>query len=87
MPLLTLYLKVGYFFNYNFFEYFFVPYGNLDRLSWVRRSSSKSSATHSCKCVQYVCMSRAQTKVWLSAFGTFNVCTDVDACQCTQGAV
>ena len=32
-----------------------------------------------------VVFSFVQTVVWLPVFGNFNVCTDVDACDCTQG--
>ena len=32
-------------------------------------------------CTILVCV---QTKAWLPVSGTFNVCTDVDACDCTQ---
>ena len=32
--------------------------------------------------MQYLCV---QTMAWLPVFETFNVCTDVDACDCTQG--
>ena len=35
----------------------------------------------------HVVFSCVQTMVWLPLFGNFNVRTDVDACDCTQGAV
>ena len=35
----------------------------------------------------HVVFSCVQTMVWLPVFGIFNVRTDVDACDCTRGAV
>ena len=32
-------------------------------------------------CVVFTC----ETMVWLPIFGIFNVCSDVDACDCTRG--
>ena len=32
--------------------------GNSGRLTWVRHSSRKNSATHSCQCVQYFRVSK-----------------------------
>ena len=48
--------------------------GNLGRVTWVRRSSRKSSATHSCQCVCVcVCVCAVfpcvQTMVWLQCLG------------------
>ena len=50
---------------------------------WVRHSSHKSCATHSYQYVQYFRVSRQ----WCSCqcLGFFNVCPDVDACNCTRG--
>ena len=58
--------------------------GNSDRLSWVRNSSRKSSATHSYQCV-YCFRLHIQTMVRMSVFGIFNVRTDADVCDCTRG--
>ena len=55
---------------------------NSGRLTCVRHRSRKSSAAHLCTYVQY--FPRVQTRVWLPAFGNFNVSTDVDACDCTR---
>ena len=55
--------------------------GNLGCPTWVRHRSRRSSATHSYRYVQYF---HVQTMVWLPMFGIFNVCTDVDACDCTD---
>ena len=55
----------------------------LGRLTWVRPSSLKSSATHSCRCVQYFpCV---QTMLWLPALRILNMHTDVAAWDCAQG--
>ena len=59
--------------------------GNSGQLTWVRRSSHKSSATHSCQCVQYFHVSKQRGMVWLPVFRIFVECTDVDACDCKQG--
>ena len=48
----------------------------------VKYISHKSSATHSYQCVQYFCV---QAMVWLPVFGIFDMHTDVDVCNCTQG--
>ena len=57
--------------------------GNSRCLSWVRHSSRKSSATHSCQCVQHFRVS----KQWYGCqcLGFFNVHTDVDTYDCTRG--
>ena len=55
--------------------------GNSGRLTWVRHSSRKSSATYSYQCVVFLCV---RTMVWLPVLGIFNVRTDVDACDCTR---
>ena len=40
------------------FRYCIVPWGNSGRLTWVRHSSRKSSATHSYQCLLYLCVSK-----------------------------
>ena len=57
--------------------------GNSDCLTWVKHSSCKNSATHSYQCVKYFRVS----KQWCGCqcWGFFYMCTDVDACVCTQG--
>ena len=57
--------------------------GNFGRLTWVRHSSPKSSATHFYQCVQCFCVSRQ----WrgCQSFGIFKVHTDFDACGWTRG--
>ena len=46
-----------------------------------RHISRKSCATHSFQCVQYFRLS----KQWIPMFGTVNLRTHVDACDCIQG--
>ena len=58
--------------------------GNSGRLTWVRHSSRKSSATH-CYHWVYAVFPCVQTMVWLPVSGIWNVRTDVDACDCTRG--
>ena len=36
-----------------------------------------------CVCVCVYSIFMCQTVVWLPVFGIFNVCTDVDACNCS----
>ena len=56
--------------------------GYLGHLTMVTHSIHKSSATNSCQCVQCFCVS----KQWYGCqcLGFLNVCTDVDACDCTR---
>ena len=56
--------------------------GNSGCVTRVSHSSCKSSTTHFYQWVQYFW--GVQTVVWLPVFETFNVRTDVDACECTR---
>ena len=56
--------------------------GNSGRLTWVRHSSRKSSATHSHHvCAVFLCV---QAVVWLPVFAIWNASTHVDARGCND---
>ena len=57
--------------------------GNSDRLTWVRLQQPQEQR-YPFLTVRAV-FSWVQTKVWLQMLGTFNVLTDVNACDCTRG--
>ena len=56
---------------------------NSGHLIWVRRSCCKSSATHLYQYVQYFYM--CPNNGMVASIWNFNMCTDVDACDCTWG--
>ena len=58
------------------------PAGNSGHLTWLSHSCCKSSAADSYQSVQSVHVTK-QWLLWLPVFGIFNVCTDVNACDCT----
>ena len=70
----------------SFFFYFLStslsPAGNSGHLTWLSHSCCKSSAADSYQSVQSVHVTK-QWLLWLPVFGIFNVCTDVNACDCT----
>ena len=66
-----------------FFKLYLFLVGNLGRLSWARLWQPQEQRylfLPACVVFSYV-----QTVVWLPVFRIFNVCTDVDACDCTWG--
>ena len=67
-----------------FFFFFFSTLslsGNSGRLTMVKHSSRKSSATHSYQCLQCFRVSR---QCYGCQFGIFGARPDVDACHCTR---
>ena len=57
--------------------------GNSGHHIWVRRSCCKSSTTHLYQYVQYFYM--CPNNGMVASIWNFNMCTDVDACNCTWG--
>ena len=57
--------------------------GNSGHLTWVKLQQSQE------QCYSFVkrraVVSCVQTKVWLPVLGLFNICLDVNVCDCTQG--
>lgn len=56
--------------------------GNSGCLTWERHSSCRRALLIPVIYVVFCCVS---TVAWLPAFGMFNMCTDVGACDCVQG--
>ena len=57
--------------------------GNSGPLTWVRLQQPQE------QCCQFLSVCAVflfvQTMVWLPVFGIFNVCTNVESCDCTRG--
>ena len=58
--------------------------GNSSRLTWVRHSSSKSSATHSYQGVQCFFFVRPGDGILLPVLGICIMCINVDSWDCTR---
>ena len=70
------------FFSFSFW-YFLVPCGKF-RPPYPGKAQLPQEWRYPFLSVRVVC-SCIQTTVWLPVFGTFNACTDVDACDCAWG--
>ena len=49
---------------------------------WVALQEQEQHYSFLSVCAVFLCV---QTTVWLPVFGTFNVCTEISACECTRG--
>ena len=69
---------------YTFFSTSLLLCGKFGSLTWVRHRSCKSSNIYPflSAFAVFVCV---QTMVWLPVFRVLNMCTDVEACDCTWG--
>ena len=66
----------------NYFSCVLSLAGNSSRLTWVDTATVRAPLYRSYQYVHCFCV---QTMVWLPVFWSFDVHTDLDACDCTQG--
>ena len=82
LPLLH-YFHVMFYFIFFILALYLSLVGNLGCLTWIRLQQWQEQR-YPFLTVRAV-FSCVQTKVWLPVLGIFNVRTDVNACDCTQG--